>query len=188
MADEITVDLIETLTAEVHLEVNGIAEVVTKTMPLHHNGHYVVPDPELIPCKGCGSGKAKSEYYSSSRNGIRQPCKPCQREARRASYRSSDEADRVWERNLARYGLTPADYDRMLAEQDGRCATCQRAMNWGGKRLCVDHDHATGQVRQLLCSTCNTVIGFIEKHDVPFDALVAYLARFAVGSTGGAAE
>jgi hypothetical protein len=51
------------------------------------------------------------------------------------------------------YGLTAAEYDRLLAEQGGRCAICRARPK--SKRLAVDHDHRTGAVRGLLCSRCN---------------------------------
>jgi len=52
-------------------------------------------------------------------------------------------------------GMTVERFDRMLADQDGRCALCRVPM----RQVSVDHDHATGTVRALLCSTCNTGLG-----------------------------
>jgi Recombination endonuclease VII len=55
------------------------------------------------------------------------------------------------------YGITAEAYWRLYAAQGGRCAVCQRA-NGKSKRLAVDHDHVTGRVRGLLCTTCNVII------------------------------
>lgn len=46
----------------------------------------------------------------------------------------------------------------MYERQDGRCAVCKKSF----PRLDVDHDHATGLVRGLLCRRCNLAVGFIE--------------------------
>jgi hypothetical protein len=54
------------------------------------------------------------------------------------------------------YGLTPADYDAMLARQDGLCAVCRRRPI---TRLCVDHSHDTRMLRSLLCRRCNAGLG-----------------------------
>lgn len=62
------------------------------------------------------------------------------------------------ERSLRKFGITPAEYDAMLARQNGTCAICHLT-NPGGRRLAVDHCHDTGQVRALLCTNCNTAIG-----------------------------
>ena len=56
------------------------------------------------------------------------------------------------------FGLTIEQYDAMSASQDNACAIC-RGHNKSGKRLAVDHNHATGQIRALLCSLCNTALG-----------------------------
>lgn len=55
------------------------------------------------------------------------------------------------------YGLGDGDYDRLYEGQGGACAICQRAYG-KSKRLAVDHDHATGDVRGLLCSPCNSML------------------------------
>src|SRR5882724_3458295 len=67
---------------------------------------------------------------------------------------------------LKQYGLTVAEYDLLLTTQDGKCAICHRA-EWKrqhGKlrRLSVDHDHATGRRRALLCHRCNGLLGHAE--------------------------
>jgi hypothetical protein len=51
------------------------------------------------------------------------------------------------------YGITLNNYKMLLAEQDGKCAIC--LITPKKRRLAVDHNHATGQVRGLLCTICN---------------------------------
>ena len=53
-----------------------------------------------------------------------------------------------------RYGITEKDFDDMYSAQKGRCAICNEK-----KPLVVDHDHDTGEVRGLLCNTCNSGMG-----------------------------
>jgi hypothetical protein len=67
--------------------------------------------------------------------------------------------------NLARYGLTLAEHQAMLDEQQGKCLLCGAPPNPNGvraaSRLHVDHDHVTGMVRALLCNGCNRGIGYL---------------------------
>jgi hypothetical protein len=77
--------------------------------------------------------------------------------------------------SLKRYGISPADYDRMLAAQDGRCAICGSQPS-GGKNLHVDHCHGSGTVRGLLCSKCNTAIGLMDESADRMYAAVTYLS------------
>lgn len=70
-----------------------------------------------------------------------------------------------------KYGITLAQYDKMLKEQNNSCACCgitvdtlltKYPKSFHGS-LVVDHDHETGKVRELLCSKCNTLVGYLEK-------------------------
>jgi hypothetical protein len=63
-----------------------------------------------------------------------------------------------------KYGLTLEEYDALLEEQAGGCAICG-GTNPSGFRLAVDHNHETGEVRGLLCTNCNFVLGY--SHDDP---------------------
>lgn len=47
----------------------------------------------------------------------------------------------------------------MLVAQGGKCAICDQPF----KTIDVDHDHATGAVRGLLCRRCNLGVAFVEK-------------------------
>jgi hypothetical protein len=53
-------------------------------------------------------------------------------------------------------GVTDDEYARLLAAQDGHCALCPNRPK--SRRLHVDHDHATRQVRGLLCHRCNRTL------------------------------
>jgi hypothetical protein len=77
-----------------------------------------------------------------------------------------------------KYGITLADFNRMVAERNGRCDVCHRKPK-GGKRtgLHVDHDHATGEVRGLLCGPCNRAIGLLGDSPEVLRKALAYLER-----------
>jgi hypothetical protein len=78
------------------------------------------------------------------------------REVPRA-YRATRQAE-LREGHLRRtFGITQADYDNLLARQGGGCAICGKRP--GKVSLHVDHDHASGEVRGLLCVGCNNALG-----------------------------
>lgn len=73
------------------------------------------------------------------------------------------------------YGLAPGDYERLLAAQGGSCAVSKCRATGKSKRLAVDHDHRTGEVRGLLCSTHNRLIGLHRDDPESFRSIAAYL-------------
>lgn len=74
-----------------------------------------------------------------------------------------------------KYKLTEADVEAMKAAQDNRCLLCQRS--FGVVKLCIDHNHATGKVRGLLCAKCNSVVGWLEVHPGWLGRVVDYLTQ-----------
>ena len=56
------------------------------------------------------------------------------------------------------YGITQAEYESLFAAQSGACAICQKVFT-ADIRACIDHDHATGKVRGILCYGCNMGLG-----------------------------
>jgi len=126
-------------------------------------------------CSKCGRLQAKSEFWIDRRRGSLMPhCKTCKRAYQRLwRSRNPDHGkQRYWnnrdserERHLKRkYGVDFATYDRMLSAQGGLCLICGRPEP-EDRMLDVDHDHKTGIVRGLLCTSCNRMIG--HAHDSP---------------------
>lgn len=100
------------------------------------------------------------------------------REYHRAYYQANKAR---WRRSqwAKKYGLTPDDYDRMLAEQGGACLICAltpEAAHSDGALLHVDHCHRTGAVRGLLCRHCNLAIGQLRDDPARLARALTYLA------------
>lgn len=84
-------------------------------------------------------------------------------------------------RLMKQYGLTVDQYLTLLEAQGGVCASCgnpETAIDHHTKQvrefLVVDHDHATGKVRALLCNNCNAALGFLQDDPVRIEALLRY--------------
>jgi len=73
-----------------------------------------------------------------------------------------------------KYGITVERYNRLFFRQNGRCLLC-RALPTDGISLHVDHDHATGRVRGLLCFRCNNAIGDLRDDPELLERAAAYL-------------
>ncbi len=105
-------------------------------------------------CKKCGKEKPRSEFYfdNTTKDGLSSYCKSCN-------------SIGAWERTLHhKYNLTVKQYELMLKSQNGVCAICgqpetREDQNGRIKRLGVDHDHSTGDIRGLLCNKCNRMLG-----------------------------
>jgi hypothetical protein len=79
------------------------------------------------------------------------------------------------------FDLTPSQYDVLVAQQNNRCAICKQPetvkRNGKVKALAVDHDHVTGAIRQLLCSSCNQGLGRFKDNPELLEQAAAYLRR-----------
>lgn len=81
---------------------------------------------------------------------------------------------------LRLYGVTLEWHRAQEAKQRNLCAICGQPetvkRNGVVRRLCVDHNHITGAVRGLLCTTCNTRLGLYESQWR--ERMAAYLAQY----------
>lgn len=75
------------------------------------------------------------------------------------------------------YKLSQDKLDAMLERQSGRCAICKESETDLGRPLFVDHDHATGKVRGLLCIRCNSGLGCFLDSQKLLSAAKSYLAK-----------
>lgn len=124
-------------------------------------------------CRYCGTG------LDAELNATRLYCSRECKEKWEAVDRRENHRETWLRRN---YKLTVEQYNAMLAEQGGRCAICGTDDPRGRKNtefFCVDHDHATGLVRGLLCALCNYGLGAFKDDLTRLEAAAAYLRRHA---------
>lgn len=75
------------------------------------------------------------------------------------------------------YGVSWETYSVILESQDGGCAICG-GINESGRKLAVDHNHETGEIRGLLCDKCNRGLGFFNDDIMILDLAVEYLGKY----------
>jgi hypothetical protein len=105
-------------------------------------------------CPDCDEVKPLTQFPAARANpsGRHTYCKPCHNARGRATLERLG-GSRTYHLKR-RYGITADEADAMLEEQKGLCAICRAAT-----AAHVDHDHATGAVRALLCFNCNGGLG-----------------------------
>ena len=87
--------------------------------------------------------------------------------------------DRTWKhhgmKNADGSAFTMSDYNVIFQAQAGMCRGCSKHQSELTRVLLVDHDHATGLVRGLLCSGCNVAIGHTKDNPATLERLANYL-------------
>jgi len=126
-------------------------------------------------CVDCGELTKRPAPYPGPR------CATHHREKRKRDKERQADA-----KMLKTYGLTPEDYQDLLASQNGRCALCHRRIGVS-RRAAIDHDHGCGKcggsgcrfcVRGLVDGLCNKdVLGRFGDDPDRFRAIVDYLER-----------
>lgn len=76
---------------------------------------------------------------------------------------------------LKNYGLTVERYNQMVEEQNGVCLICKQKSD--SKKLSVDHNHETGEIRGLLCQGCNIGLGMFKNNVLILSEAIKYLNK-----------
>jgi formate dehydrogenase maturation protein FdhE len=71
------------------------------------------------------------------------------------------------------YHTTAERVSELLEEQDGLCAICYGVVPASH----IDHDHQTGQLRGLLCNSCNRGLGYFHDDPEALRAAADYIER-----------
>ena len=129
-------------------------------------------------CSACKISKDGNEFHNnkSMRDGKHSQCKKCAKAYRQTPERKI--AREIYQKSYKRtpkgkvahrasyykrlYGLTLGQHKLMYIDQDGCCIICKNAISYS--EVVTDHDHNTGRVRGLLCSSCNMKLGWYEKN------------------------
>ncbi len=75
---------------------------------------------------------------------------------------------------MKKYRLTPREYEQIAHFQDWKCAGC-RTQFTADKNIKIDHCHDTGEVRGLLCNSCNIALGWVRDNHRTLQGLAHYL-------------
>lgn len=123
-----------------------------KAMTHCRYGHEYTPDNTSL---------AKKDGYEY------RECKTCRRLKSKRSHQK------------AYYGITLEQKQEMLEKQGGKCANpnCRATEPGGNGDWHTDHDHRTGEVRGLLCSRCNVVLGHVNDDPAVLEGLKTYLQK-----------
>jgi hypothetical protein len=93
-----------------------------------------------------------------------------------AQKRGSEKISIRDDRLRSMYGIGESEYSELFKKQGGVCAACGRSPK-NGRVLVIDHDHATGRVRGLLCNNCNVAIGLLSDSAEIMRKVIRYLER-----------
>lgn len=139
-------------------------------------------------CTDCKQLKSISFFFKEAgcADGYNSRCKECKTKATMRWREKNKDAYNAGMRDYAKkhrrrihyqqaYGMTVEQYDIMLAAQGGVCAIGGESPS-GKRPLVIDHDHATGAVRQLLCYGCNRALHVLEAPELLSKAQ-AYLIK-----------
>jgi hypothetical protein len=138
----------------------------------------MVSRPKRLPnihgeyqCIVCHTWKHLGDYHkdSTAANGKKSTCKPCGNLLNRHKKR------------YTRYGLTRHQFEEKFEAQNGQCASCEVELELDGRRTrspCVDHNHSTGEIRDIICTRCNLAAGNLKDSSERARKLMEYLKKW----------
>ena len=133
-------------------------------------------------CRTCGVVKEIEAFSMSdtAKGTRRKECRACRSAYKKAYALAHPEKHRLKARknHMKKYGITPEDYNRMFEEQGGKCAICETHQSNFNRSLAIDHCHANGKVRMLLCTNCNSLLGMAKDDPNILEKAKAYLTLF----------
>jgi phage FluMu protein Com len=138
-------------------------------------------------CSKCRKTKLLSEFHfhPNTKDGRSSHCKECQRNYDAARDRSGEKSKPKPLGYIVAltYGLTLDELNAMFTRQNNLCFICHKSetMKLKGKlkRLSVDHNHETDEVRALLCSRCNRILAEVGESVDYLQRLIDYINLFA---------
>lgn len=140
----------------------------------------------IKPCTVCKIDFNAELFYKSKRSntGYNYRCKKCDNDARKKYRNNQPERYSLVKRKInlkCRYNLTIEQYLEILKKQNDCCAIClnpyPRSTGNYEVSFVVDHNHATGKIRGLLCSKCNRGIGFLGDNLQNFERAYQYIKK-----------
>lgn len=115
----------------------------------------ICPDCRGTCCQ-CGSALTAETTYAGNARRKQYFCKSCVSANVKRTRGNAGFDQKAYDIQRL-YGLTPAQHTELLNKASGCCQICKST-----ERLHIDHDHTTGKVRGILCSSCNVGLGYFK--------------------------
>ena len=164
--------------------------VYCKSEECKKKGYRVQPSknrkvPSMLPIKTCNICEKEFRPRDRSNKGICGDIE-CRYKNRlkinRENKARNKRKPKYHKHHIKQYGLTLEQYTAMVEYQDHKCKICgihetDNALDKTGnpKRLSIEHDHETGQIRGLLCNPCNTALGSFKDNVESLQRAILYL-------------
>ena len=116
--------------------------------------------------------KCKIEFQI--KNKTQYLCKPCNSKASSEWNKNNPEKFKLSLR-VSKYKISKKQFQEMLDLQGNKCKICESDLK-PGRGTHIDHDHATGNVRGVLCNYCNLALGHAKDDPKILQAMIDYLA------------
>ena len=149
-------------------------------------------------CNKCQISKPLSEFSKNKlrKDGHNSNCKLCHKDYVAKHYQENkskylEKADNWknknpekrrkistgWMRRVSGNYVTEAQFNEMLTAQNSCCLICEKKF-LTTRDTHVDHDHITGKIRGLLCSSCNKGLGFFKDSVKSLELAIQYIKKF----------
>lgn len=143
---------------------------------------------EAKECRGCLAILPNTEEFfrknydkNRGKHYLRNKCKTCHNSDMRDHFNKNRKKNllRASSNQLKKsYGISLEEYNLMLDKQGRCCAICGQHESVFSRRLAVDHNHSTGDIRGLLCGPCNSAIGQLKEDRKLFLKAIEYLESY----------
>lgn len=142
----------------------------------------------LKKCSKCKLEKQLSEFHNNraQKDGKDNNCQQCcrsryhrdkvKRLAKRKAYYEKNKEVISIKNNRA--GASLDKFNQLFLDQEGKCAICGLHQEQMPRRIAVDHNHDTGEIRGLLCDTCNRGLGLLRDNIEVLENAIKYLKKY----------
>lgn len=135
-------------------------------------------------CNECLEMKPLAGFWkdTATRSGYNSKCKQCRQKYMSNRYHTNSEyrakaiRSATVRNRKAKYGVDEKMFNALLIAQDVKCAICRTDLS--NRQQHLDHCHATGAVRGILCNSCNTSLGGFKDNTEFLLSAINYLDKF----------
>lgn len=94
---------------------------------------------------------------------------------------SSKKQDNKVTQRKYKYGINNDTFEKMILNCNNSCEICGLTFDFGKRYSTpfIDHCHKTGEIRGLLCSKCNSGIGFLKDSEVLISNALNYILKYS---------